>query len=158
MRHQTRHLIPCLCCFVLFAGQLHIAHAQKLQVLDARYDTAWLPITESQLKKGIAAAGSSPVTMWQLMRRAVASGQGDALYRVLKPFGEQELKANNIKHPVFVAAYADAITRTDLATPAEREQARHWIDKAVATGTDQWFSLLVRAEAERYDDPERLSS
>ena len=139
----------------LSSSSLSLAQTKTLQTLDVKYDTAWLPISESQLKKSLASAGNSPVTMFQLIRRAVISERQDALYLTLKSLAQPELDAGQIKHPVFVAAYVDSITRTQLANAEERSQSRQWLGKALGVNKYRWFVLLIRAAAEEYDQPPR---
>ncbi|PQV62386.1 hypothetical protein B1R32_1435 [Abditibacterium utsteinense] len=145
-------------CFVMaiVLGALSQIQAQSKQNLASKYDLGWLPITKLQLQNAILKAGDSPILMYHLMRRAMVSDQSDTFYQVIKPLAQKELNAPEILHPVFIAAYADSLTRTSLASEEERSQIGNYLEKASKPRKDLWFVLYIRASMEKYQSDSGL--
>ena len=102
--HWVMCIVLLLCLASLGTEHLRAQSPSLPDTLNSRYDTSRLPIKADALKKKLSAAAKSPITLYQLLRRAQKQKLLNVAFRHLKM-----LRAQQPRNAVIAAGYALAI-------------------------------------------------
>lgn len=128
---------------------LHTALAQSWKA--AKYDTAWIPITEAEVAKQVRENHKDAVGLWQLWRRAQFQKQEQSYFSALEQLRKQEPK-NGVLDAVRCGVIETSILSKGFpqfkiaqAEWASSEQRRAELEKAKKAAPNLWLNLLNEA-------------